>query len=84
MRTSRAFYEDLVDLLRALLITCRPFGQRREKVVERVNELLLDLDVAHLTLTVAVLEILDLCSIRIKGIMVDENRVALHRARDVR
>src|SRR5438477_9491143 len=73
--------EDLVDE------PC-PRGQRRSTLADRRKERLegreqpsLDLDVADPPLAVALLELVDLGLVRVEDVVIDEDRVALDRAR---
>ena len=55
-------------------------ANRFQERVQRLEQLLLDLDVADSALAVALLQIFDFRLIRIEHVVVGENRIALDRA----
>ncbi len=83
-RPQRAVVEQLVDKAGLRLVVGAALAHRVEEVVERLGQLLLDLDVAHLARAVALLEVLHFGHIGVEDVVVGEDRVALDRAGNVR
>ena len=52
--------------------------------VQRLHELGLHLDVANFTRTITRFQIFDLGRVGVEGVLIHEDGVAFHRARDVR
>ena len=78
-----AVHDDFVNALgiSRQFLTAR--ANRCEKSFERLEESLLDFDIADGAETIAILQILDLLFVRVEDVVVGENRVALDVAGSV-
>src|SRR3970040_211064 len=76
-RPRRALADDLVDESMAGGGDGAARADRVQEAVEGGGQALLYLDVAHLPLAVAALQVLDLVPVVVEGVVVDEHGVAL-------
>src|SRR5581483_1453419 len=72
-----ALDDDLAHLRGPGGVLRTPLADRRKERAERLEQPLLDLDVAYRALAIALLELLDLGLIRVEDVVVGENRIAL-------
>src|SRR6266513_369944 len=79
-RALAARSEDLVDEARLGLELGESLADRREESLERGEQEALHLDVGYLPGAVAGLQFVDLCLVRIEGVVVDEHRIPLDSA----
>ncbi len=72
-----------MDPLRPRSKFAPPLAHRLERRVQRLRQLVLHLDVADLAGAIARLQVVDLGDIRVEHVVIQEDRVALDRARHV-
>ena len=78
-----AFDQDIVHQPRTRFVLDAALAHRLQKLVDGPGQLSLDLHIPHLALAIALLQIVHLVRVGVKGVVVDKHRIALDTARNV-